>query len=347
MIRSAIDGVLAVVIAVLVGIGIAFGLGFLGLTDTPWWRLGPWLAGMGLGGTWQQDVSSSVGAGWTVVASGVPLLVTGAVALFVAVRSKEWHGAFFAAAGAAGASALLVLVSRQSDTVTNAAGSVTTSQGLTWWTVLGAAVLVAAVWLLHTVGKAWWRSGRGVALGLLVWLGAVLTLGVCAGLVYLTSSTAVGIAAALLFPLAGTLLLFGAGGAPVTASLTRLTPEPLVLATWDESVLYAVGGAVAALVLAALVGLILRLVKHRSTWLGALTVTPLLAAFLAWAMGSRVLVPEAFGAASQVAVNPLIAAVVAFLLAAVTRFCAGGRRSAPAADPAEALLTEVGVNRAA
>jgi hypothetical protein len=353
MIRSVVDGVVAVLIAALVGLGIAFGLGFVGLTDTPWWRLGPWLAGMGLGGTWQQDINSTVGAGWTVTASGVPLLVTGVVALFVALRSRQWHGAAFAAAGAAGAAAVLVLVSRESFTTTNAAGSVTTTQGLTWWTALGAAVLVAVVWLLHTVGRSWWRSGRAVAMGLLVWLGAVLTAGVCAGLIYLTSSTAVGAAAALLYPLAGTLLLFGAGGAPVTASLTRLTPEPLVVATWDEDVLYAVGGGVAVIVLSAVVGLILRLVKHRSTWLGALTVTPLLAAFLAWAMGSRVLVPEAFGAASQVSVNPVFAAGVGVVLAAVARFCAGSPRTAPTpaetmtADPVEALLAEVDQKRVA
>lgn len=349
MIRGVIDGALAVVLGVFVGLGIAFGIGYVGLTDTPWWQLGPWLAGMGLLGTWQQSVTSTVGAGWTVTASGVPLLVTGVVALFVAIRAKRgtWMGAPFAAAGAAVASAVLVGVSGDSGTVTNAAGSVTVSQGLTWWVPAGAAALVAVVWLLHTVGLTWWRSGRAVAMGLLVWLGVVLTAGLVAGLIYLTSSTAVGVAAALLYPLAGTLVLFGAGGAQVEASLTRLTPEPLMVATWDQGVVYAAGGAVAAILLAALVGLILRLVKHRSTWLGAVTVTPLLAAFLAWAMGSRVMVPDAFGAASEVFVNPLFAAGVGFVLAAVTRFCAGPGRSvkpvatAASADPIEVLLAEV------
>lgn len=354
MIRGVIDGAVAVVLGVLVGLGIAFGIGYVGLTETPWWQLGPWLAGMGLLGTWQQSVTSTVGAGWTVTASGVPLLVTGVVALFVALRAKRgtWMGAPFAAAGAAVVAAILVGVSRDSGTVSNAAGSVTVTQGLTWWVPAGAAALVALVWLLHTVGLVWWRSGRAVAMGLLVWLGAVLSAGVVAGLIYLTSSTAVGVAAALLYPLAGTLVLFGAGGAPVEASLTRLTPESLMVATWDQGVFYAVGGAVAAILLAALVGLILRLVKHRSTWLGALTVTPVLAAFLAWAMGSRVLVPDAFGAASEVVVNPLFAAGVGFVLAVVVRFCAGSGRgpattaTAPPADPVEALLAEVDQSRA-
>lgn len=345
MIRSLVDGILAVVAAVIVGVAMAVGLSYLGLVDTPWWRLGPWLAGMGLLGSWQQEVSSTVGAGWTVSANGVPLLVTGAVALFVAIRAKRgaWHGAVFAAVGAAGASALLVLASRASSTVSNAAGSVTTTEALTWWVPAGAAALVAVVWLLHTVAQPWWRSGRGVALATMVWLGVVLTAGVAAGLVYLTSSTAVGIAAALLYPLAGTLALFGAAGATVTASLTRLTPQALTVDTWSQSVLYGVGGIVAVFLLAAITGFILRLLKHRSTWLGALTVTPLLAAFLAWAMGSRVLVPETFGSATQVVVNPLLAAAVGLGMALVARFCAGApKRTESVAEPTvDDILAEV------
>ncbi len=358
MIRAVVDGVLAVLLAVVVGIGIAFGIGYVGLTDTVWWHLGPWLGGLGLLGTWAQSVDSTVGVAWTVTASGTPLLVTGVVALFIALRAHRstWVGAPLAALAAGGASALLVLATRSSDTVTNAAGSVTTVEGLSWWTPLGAAGVVAALWLLHTVGRPWWRTGRGVALGLLVWLGVVLTGAVVAGLIYLTSSTGVGVAAALLYPLAGTLALFAAAGAPVEAALTRLTPETADVSTWSQSLVYGVAGTIAAIVLAVLVGLILRLLKHRSTWLGALTVTPLLAAFLAWAMQSRVLVPDAFGASSQVTINPLYAAAVGFGLAAVTRFCAGAPRrpgtpaSAPASasdDSIEALLAQVGQNPSA
>lgn len=355
MIRAVVDGVVAVLLAVVVGIGIAFGIGYVGLTDTVWWHLGPWLGGLGLLGTWVQSVESTVGVAWTVTASGAPLLVTGVVALFIALRAHRstWVGAPFAALAAAGASALVVLATRSSVTVTNVAGSVTTVEGLSWWTPAGAAAVVAAVWLLHTVGRSWWQTGRGVALGLLVWLGAILTGAVVAGLIYLTSSTAVGAAAALLYPLAGTLILFAAAGAPVEAALTRLTPETADLSTWSQSPAYGVGGTLAAILLAALVGLLLRLLKHRSTWLGALTVTPALAAFLAWAMQSRVLVPNAFGASSQVTINPIYAAAVALGLAVVTRFCAGTPRRpqtpgpAPAPTPEdsiEALLAEVGRN---
>lgn len=349
MVRAVLDGVLAVVLAVLVGITLAFGLGYLGLTDTAWWQLGPWLAGLGLLGTWQQEVTSTIGAGWTITAGGVPLLVTGAVALVVALRARRgtWLGAPFAAGGAAGAAALLVLASRSSSTITNSAGSATTTNGLSWWVPAGAAALVGVVWLLHTAALPWWRSGRAVAMGVLVWLGVVLTVGVAAAAAYLTSSTAVGIALGLLYPLAGTLVLFAACGVPVDLALTRLTPEPVTAATWDQGTLYLAGGVVGVVLLAALTGLVLRLVKHRSTWLGALTVTPALAAFLAWAMSSRVLVPDAFGASSSVTVNPLFAAVAGLGLAAVTRFFAGRPRTTgqpPAQEPdLDALLKEAGV----
>ncbi len=363
MIRAFIDGVFAVLLAVVVGVLVAVGLAQLGLTDTSWLRLGPWLAGVGLLGAWQQDVSSSVagGIGWTTTASGAPLLVTGLSAWFVALRARRssWLGALPAAAGAALSAAVLVFGSRTSETVSNQAGTVTTTEGLTWlWTgdrpgtVAGAALLVGVVWLLQTVGSRWWRAGRGVAWSLLLGLGVVLTAGVAAAMVYLTSSTAVGLALALLFPLAGTMALFALGGAPVDTGLTRLTPETLSVGTWSQSLLYGVGGTVAALLLAALVGLLMRVVKHRSTWLGAITVTAALSAFLGWAMSAQVLVPEALGAPSRLWVQPLAAAAVGAVLAAVTRFVAGQPKPGPpttarppgpaAADSdIEALLAEV------
>jgi hypothetical protein len=247
-----------------------------------------------------------------------------------------------------------VFTSQSTQTVSNAAGSVTTTEGLTWlWedlhpgTVVGAAALVVVVWLLQTAARPWWTSGRGVALALFVWLGLALTAAVVAGAVYLTSSTAVGVALALLYPLAGTLAVFGAAGVPVSVSLTRLTPETLVVATWEQGVLYAAAGVGAVVVLALVVGLVLRLSKHRSSWLGALTVTPLLAAFLAWAMSTSVAVPAAFGVSSQLRVNPLLAAAAGLALAAITRFMAGAPKTSPTPSPKpesdiDALLREVG-----
>jgi len=361
MIRALVDGVLAVVLAVLTGVAMAIGLAELGLTQTSWLLLGPWLAGTGLLGGWQQVVESTVagGIGWTTTVTGAPLLVTGIVILFIALRAHRgtWAQAFPAAVGAAAASAVLVAVASSTQTTQNSAGSVTSTERLTWFwtdghpgTVAGAAALVGLVWLLHTAGRRWWQSGRGVALSLLVVLGVALTAAVGAGVVYLTSSQEAGLAVALLYPLAGTLALFGLGGAPVEAGLTRLTPEPLVVSTWSQGLLYGVAGTVAALLLAALVGLLMRPFKHRSTWLGAITVSAAVAVFLGWAMGSQVLVPEGLGAPSTLWVNPLAAAAVGAVLAAVTRFVAGPPRAlatpAPAAPASpdsdvEQLLREV------
>ena len=72
MIRAFIDGVIAVLLAVVMGVLIALGLAELGLTDTAWLTLGPWLAGAGLLGAWQQEVSTELAGGleWTTTASG-------------------------------------------------------------------------------------------------------------------------------------------------------------------------------------------------------------------------------------------------------------------------------------
>jgi hypothetical protein len=361
MIRAAVDGVLAVVLAVAVGLGLAFGLGYLGLTDTGLLSLGPWLAGLGLLGGWQQSVDSDVagGIGWTTTVAGAPLLVTGVVVVFVGLRARRgpvWL-ALPGAAGTAAATAFLVFASRSSETVDNAAGSVTTSEGLTWFwtghlgTVAGAAALVAGTWLLATVGRPWWLSGRAVALGLLFGAGVVLTIACALGAWYLTSSGTVAIALALMYPLVGTAALLAATGVPVEVGLTRLTPETLDVSTWTQGWLYGVGGLLAALLVAAATGGALRLGRHRSTWLGAGTVTGALAAFLAWAMGSTVEVPESLGAVSQVVVDPLLAAAAGAGLGLVTRWFAGpAAGSTPVPKPKRAseeseiedLLSEVG-----
>jgi hypothetical protein len=357
-VRAAIDGALAVGLAVAVGTAIAYALSHLELTDTALWPLGGWLAGVGLLGTWQQVVSSDVagGIGWTTYASGVPLLVTGVAWLFIGWRARHspvW-AVLPASVGTAAASVLLVAGSAGRDTVSNTAGSVTTTESLTWvWadnrpgTLTGAVLLVAVVWLLNTVGLRWWRSGRGVALSLLVGLGLVLTGAAAYGAVYLTSSNAVGVALALLYPLLGSLVLLGASGSPVHAGLTRLTPDPVTVSTWEQSWLYGVGGLLAVVALSLLVGLVMRLVKHRSTWLGAVSVTGVLAAFLAWATSSSVVLPEALGRVSTIGVDPPQAAAAGAVLGAVVRLAAGRSKTesvapGPADSDIEALLNEVG-----
>ena len=153
MIRAFIDGVIAVLLAVVMGVLIALGLSELGLTDTAWLSLGPWLAGVGLLGAWEQQVTTELAGGleWATTAAGAPLLVTWVAALYIALRAKRgtWIHALPAALGAGVGAALLVAATRTSSTASNEAGSVTTSEGLTWlWsvdrpgTVIGAAALV-------------------------------------------------------------------------------------------------------------------------------------------------------------------------------------------------------------
>ena len=343
-VRAVLDGAVAVVLAVAAGTGMAYALARLGLTESTLWPLGGWLGGAGLLGGWRQEVTSNVAGGieWVTYAWGVPLLVTGVVVVYTALRARHspaW-GAVPALAGAAAGGALLVAGSTATDTVSNSAGSVTTTESLTWvWdgqrpgAVTGAAVLVAVVWLLNTAGLRWWRSGRGVALSLLLGTGLTLTAAAAAGAVYLTSSTAVGIGLALLYPVLGSLLLVSVSGAPAQAGLTRLTPEPVDLSTFGEGLVYGIGGVALALALALIVGVVMRLFKHRSSWIGAVSVTAAVAAFLAWAMSSAVVLPGALGGESTLAVNPLLAAGIGAVLATVTRFAAGPPKSE---GPAEA-----------
>jgi hypothetical protein len=172
----------------------------------------------------------------------------------------------------------------------------------------------------------------------------LLTAAVVAGVVYLTSSTAVGIAVTLLYPLAGTLVLFGAAGVPADVGLTRLSAQPYALSSWDQGLVYGVGGVVLVGLLTAGVGLVLRLIKHRSTWLGAVTVTAALAAFLAWAMNSVISVPDSLGTDSMISVNVLVAAGVGAVLGAVVRFFAGRPKSDPtAASPAPAVREDMDI----
>lgn len=340
MIRGLFVGAASVVVALGVGLGIAVALVAGGLTETSWWLLGTWLAGLGLLGTWSAQVSSTVSAHWTVTASGVPLLVTGAVAAFIAWQSRDrkWVDCTGAALGAAGAASLLVALSHRTVTVANAAGSVTTVNVLTWRTPLGAAALVCGLWLLHTIGRAWWRSGRAVASATLVWLGGLVSIGIAAFLGYWTSSLAVACAAVLLYPLAGTVGLFAAAGVPVTAGLTRLTPGPFTIDAWGTSARYAIGGLLAVALLSALAGLVLRVRHHDATWLGALTVTPALAGFLAWAMSTSVQVPASFGASSLMRITPLACALVGLGMAALARASAGSPRRA--SDPTGAAQSD-------
>jgi hypothetical protein len=327
----------AVVVAVLVGVAIAWLLVTLGLAGTDTVRLGSWLAGLGLLGGWQQTVTSDVAGGleWWTWAAGAPLLITGAAAAVVALLIRRMRvglaGVAGAGCGAGGAAAALVAWSQRTLSTTNEAGTVEVTEGLTWWwtgglrpgTVTGAAALAVLVGLVSTAGATWWRGGRAVAYGVVVVPGLLITGIAAAGAAWLTSSTAVGVALAVLYPLLGSAVLLGVGGAPAEGGLTRITPEPYGLATWSSGLLVALGGIAVCLLLAALVGLVLRLVRHRGSRGVGVTATAALAGAVTWAMTTTVDVPESLGGLTRLSANPLASCVVAGVMAGVALLVRG------------------------
>lgn len=350
--RGALVGVLAVGAAVAVGAGIAWLLAALGLTDTGTWVLGPWLAGLGLLGGWQQTVTTDVAGGlqWASWAAGAPLLVTGAAATVVAVLTRRLRlglaGGAGAVVGAGVGAAALVALSHRTLTTTNGAGTVDVAEGLTWWwtgglrpgTVTGSMALVLGVALVSTLGDRWWRAGRGVAYAVIVAPGVLVTLVAAAGAAWLTSSTAAGVALAVLYPLLGSAAMLGLGGAPAEGGLTRITPEPFALSTWSSGWLAVIGGIVACLVVAALVGIVLRVRGHRGSLTAGVTATAALAAFATWAMTTTVEVPESLGGLTRLSANPLASALVAAVMAAVALAVRGSRE---VGGPGEVLPGEV------
>ena len=350
LVRAVVAGVAAVAVATVTGVAIAALLGLLGLTTSSPVRLGEWLAGTGLLGGWRQDVSSDVngGIGWSTWAAGAPALVTLAAMLTTALLARRteaaragWLTALTAAAGAAIACVPLVALSQVSHTTTNSAGTVKVAEGLTWvWTsgvhpgtLIGAAILVGGTWWINTAAIDWWRGGRPLAYGLLIVPGLVLTLIGGAALYYLTSSIAVGIATVLLFPLLGVTALLGIGGAPAYFGITRISPVPYDLWTWKSSLLYGAGGLILVLVIAVLVGLVLRLRRNQCGWLAGLTVPVAVAGFLAVVTNSVIVVPAALGGPTRIAVNPLAAILVAAVMAAVALLIRGRRRTVVAVEP--------------
>lgn len=353
LVTAAVTGLLAVIVAWLTGTILALALGLMGLTTTGALELGTWLAGAGLLGGWSQSVTATVAGGleWSTWAAGAPMLVTLAVMGLVAATARRTEapaaiGAVAAAAGAAAGAVVLVLASQTSLESTNTAGSVTQTAGLTWWwtggthpgTLLGSALLVGGTWWINTAALDWWRSGRALARGILIIPGLVLGVVVAGALVYLTSSPAVGLAALLLFPLLGVGVLLSIGGAPSAAGITRLSPEPYDLWTWSGGLMYAVAGLVAVVVLAVVVGLVLRARKHECDWLSGITVTVLTAGFITWATDAAVVVPEALGGQTRLATNPLAAAGVAAVMAVIALAVRGrvteNRPKAPDGDSA-------------
>lgn len=338
-------GVVAVAAALITGALVALALRGAGVTSTVPQSLGAWLTGAGLWGGWRQDVTSDLpnGAGWTVWAAGAPLLITAAAGLPAAALFRRWRpgpaGVVTATLTAAALAAALVAVSITATATTNEAGSVDVREGLTWWwtvgvhpgTVTGTALLMIVIGVANTVALPWWEPARHIAWRLVVVPGVVLTLALVAGSAWLTSSLPAASALLLLFPLAGTLALFALAGVPVTFGLTRVAPEPYVLATWQAGPVVAVGGVIVILLIAVIVGWVLRRRGNRCPlWIGIVG-TALLAGWIALLMNSEVVVPPAIGAESTVSVNPAAAAVVGAAMAAVT-LAVRGRTTGPEAS---------------
>ena len=119
-------------------------------------------------------------------------------------------------------------------------------------------------------------------------------------------------------------MLLAVGGAPGEGGLTRITPEPYVLSTWSSGLLVGLGARLAAcLLVAALVGLVLRVRRHRGSFVAGVTATAALAAFVTWAMTTTVDVPESLGGLTRLSANPLASALVAAVMAGVALLVRG------------------------
>mgnify|MGYP003584873849 CR=1 FL=1 len=327
-----IIGVAAFVGALLVAVFVTLVLIALGVTSTEPMSLGTWLTGTGLWGGWSQQVVSDLpnGAGWTVWVAGAPLLITAGAGLPAAMMFRRWQpgilGVITAAITTAALAAVLVWASSTTDTTTNAAGSVSVREGLTWWwtgdlhpgTIVGAALLLLVIGLTNTVGLSWWQPARHVAWAVVVAPGLILTVALLAGTAWLTSSISAAATLGLLFPLSGTLAVFAMAGVPVTFGLTRVAPDPYVLTTWQAGPVIALVGILVVVLIAAAVGWVLRR-RHDQCpfWSGTLGAAAF-AGWLALMMDAQVMVPPAIGAQSTVSVNPLAGAIVGGVMGAVS-----------------------------
>jgi hypothetical protein len=120
-------------------------------------------------------------------------------------------------------------------------------------------------------------------------------------------------------------VLLAAGGAPGEGGLTRISPEPYVLSTWSSGLLMGLGGVAACLLLAALVGLVLRVRRHRGSFAAGVSATAALGGFVTWAMTTTVDVPASLGGLTRLSANPLASSLVAAVMAGVTLLVRGSR----------------------
>lgn len=328
----------AVAAALITGLVIAWLLSMLGLTDTGVWPLGPWLAGLGLLGGWEESLSTGTRTTWV---AGAPLLVTAEAAVMVAGLARltrlSLAGTLLAVAAAGLSSALLVAASTEADEAV--------TQGLTWWwsgglrpgTVTGAMLLVGTVGLVHTLGQRWWDAGRPVAMSLLVVPGVAITALLAVGLAVRSGSLADGAGLLLLTPLLGTTVLLAAGGSPAEVSHAAASQDTYELVIWTAGPGWVVAGLFAAVGVAVVAGSWLRFRRITVRMRAGVGVTAALALAMTWAMGTS----GDLGATDGIdllAVNPLAAAAVAAVLALVAILVRGGQPAAAPEGPDPSLL---------
>lgn len=340
LLMPVVAGLIAVAVTQVGGLVVATILRAVDLTDTSLWLLASWLTGGGLLGGWRQDVTSTLGPsfGWTVTTVGAPLLLTLLfwIALGMAARRSSTSAvpaALLAGLGAAIGALTLSLTSHTSETVTNSAGSVTTTEYLPlWWTagtrpgvVIGAFVLGAVCWFVNTHLRDMWLAVRPYVVGLLIIPGVVVAVIAGAGLGYLISNWWAILVVPLLMPLLGVSVLFGAAGAPTIVSLTRITPEPIGIWSWGDSVVAGLVGLAILVLTAVIVGLVLRRRRRHGEQLVIVAGVALTSAAVTWAQSVQIDPPNALGAPTQLTVAWWAAAIIGALMALIATTVAGNR----------------------
>jgi hypothetical protein len=345
---GALAGVLGVVAASVVGVGLAAAAGAAGLSQTPVRELGSELTALGLLGEWQQRVTSTVAAGWDVQLRLAPLLVTAAFVLVVAQvarRAGSTLAVALSAALAAGlASTVVVALGTTVVSTTNEVGAVEVTTGpRRLATALGVAVLAAlAVAALRLPSEGPWAEGRRDAVAVLVWAPLVLTALAGAALVYLTSSPSLAAAVVVVLPLIGSQLLLMLVGAPLQLAIPRLTDGVTTVWTPAVGVVTALGG----LLLAVLVVVAAASVRRRHGRRSARAVGPAalwgaaIGLVLSLAAGAHGSMPDGLGGVLVVAVPWWAAAVAGAALAAVGSWLAGRPRRVRRARASSAEAVE-------
>ena len=184
-------------------------------------RWGPGWRGWGCWGhgSRRSRRTSRVGSEWATTATGAPLLVTWVAAPYIALRAKRARGSRRCRPPGAGTGAArgcrhphIVHGQQRRRLGDDQRGAHLVVERRPTGDGDQGAPLVAGVWLLQTAALRWWRSGRGGRVEPAARLGVVLTAGRGQWAVLPHQFHGCRLAVGLLYPLAGTLALFGIAG---------------------------------------------------------------------------------------------------------------------------------------